>query len=679
MTERELRARTWAGAACTVAQIAATAAGMLPWWALPVTLTVTVVVSRPPGPINPSRAKITRSAGVACVATFAGLIAFRAIGAGGVGPDPTSTLRSLTEALVVLSLIMAPAATTPREHRVWLTVTTGVLVAAAAGGRTSTSALLNVGSWVVLLTAIAKVQTTAAYAGSAVVATVEGTPSQPTRILSLWRSDGLVPVLASLAAATVVFYALPSGLGGGGLARRIATRVSSGPGVPSETRDSVGVDTFGAGDLSLLVRGALPDTPIMRVPWHSPPLWRGTIYRDYTGVSWEDGFNDHFVSRGGPSTAVPLISADPAPVGRPETDRVTMVRGAHVTLIWAPGVITHLSGSSSEVLRVIRGDNNVRAIGLVSPATATYTVTSTVPTTRPAQLRKSSGADPSDPIWTQLPTTLPSSIGQLAHQLTTQATTRQQQVADIEGYLRSHETYSQNSPVPGPGQDAVAEFLFRDHVGFCEQFASAEAVMLRTLGVPARVVSGLGYGTRIGSTRLFTAANAHAWVEVYYPGIGWSPSDPTAGAQLAPPAVSHRSTFSRVMAAITAALPGGRLALGVAVALLIMLAGWLVELGRGERRRARRRPAAAARAPGPVLAAFLRLIRHPRAPGPPAAAETAREYLGRIGVPPQADGLIATLEQEMYGANPPDLASTDAAVAALDALTDDAAQASLRR
>jgi transglutaminase-like putative cysteine protease len=667
MTARELRARAWAAAACGLAQVAATAAQMVPWWALPFTLALTALVSRPPGPINPARSRLTRSAGVACVAAFAALIAFRSVTAGGVGADPVSSLRSLTEALVVLSLIMAPSATTPREHRVWLTVTTGVLVAAAAGGRSPASAALTAGSWVILLVAIAKVQVTAAHAGGAVPAVVIGPPKPPRALASLRGSESAVPVLAALIAGTLVFYALPSGLGGGGLARRIVRHVDGGSSAAApETRANVGVDTFGAGDLSLLVRGALPDTPIMRVPLRSPPLWRGTIYRAYTGWSWQDGINDHFVALTGPTAAVPVTSDDPPPAGRQETDRVQVTPGAGASLVWAPGVITRLSGPADELFHVIRGGNNVRAFGRYAHALTSYTVTSTVATTRPATLRAARGPDPVNSIWTQLPGGLPPEIARLARQITARAADRLGQVDDIEAYLRSHETYSQNSPVPSPGDDAVADFLFRDHVGFCEQFASAEAVLLRTLGVPARVVSGLAYGIRSGPTRMYTAANAHAWVEVYYPGIGWSPTDPTVGVPLAPPPTSHRSLFGRVVSAVTAAVPGGRLALAVLLALVLMVCGALVRLARGGRASSPRRRGS--NPSGPVLAAFLRLSEDPRGVAPRTRPETAREYLARLDLPRQTEPALAALEQEMYGASPPEPRAAREAVAAFDAL-----------
>jgi transglutaminase-like putative cysteine protease len=80
---------------------------------------------------------------------------------------------------------------------------------------------------------------------------------------------------------------------------------------------------------------------------------------------------------------------------------------------------------------------------------------------------------------------------------------------------------------PGNSGDALVDFLFTGHRGYCEQFASAMAIMLRALRVPARVAVGFTPGTMIGSSRLITTEDAHAWVEVWFPGAGWLPFDPT--------------------------------------------------------------------------------------------------------------------------------------------------------
>ncbi|WP_143517581.1 DUF3488 and transglutaminase-like domain-containing protein [Pseudonocardia sp. MH-G8] len=95
---------------------------------------------------------------------------------------------------------------------------------------------------------------------------------------------------------------------------------------------------------------------------------------------------------------------------------------------------------------------------------------------------------------------------------------------------------------PGGGDDALVEFLTVGRTGYCEQFASAMAVMLRTVGVPARVAVGFTGGRDEGDHRTITTADAHAWVEAYFPRIGWMAFDPTPlsdGRAIDPPYVQE--------------------------------------------------------------------------------------------------------------------------------------------
>jgi transglutaminase-like putative cysteine protease len=656
--------RQWSAIASAVAQLAATAAGMVPWWALPLTLVLTGFVSRPQRPSDAIRGRLIRGGGVAVVGLFAGVIAFKTVAAGRTGADPIVTLRSLTEALVVLSLVMAPSAQTPREYRVWLTVTTGVLVAAAAGGHTGVAAAVSLGSWVTLLIAITKVQAAAAVIAGAVPAVTVDTAMRPTTGRSGGQRGTLVPVGAALIAGVLVYLVLPSGLGGGGFAKRIAGSVTSPTTSAGSTRTTVGVDTLGDGELSLVVRGELPDTPILKVPARSPALWRGTFYSTYTGQAWEANGNQQFTLARGNNVDVPASATDPPPAGRQRSDVAMYEPGFRGSLLWSPGVPRHVTGLGGRIEAVTREPSNARL--LAAGHLDGYRVTSAVATTSPGRLRAAVGSDPSDPQWTQLPRTLPAEVYQLARQVTANSTTRYEQVTAVEAYLRAHETYTEASPVPGPTDDAVDDFLFRDHEGFCEQFASAEAVMLRTLGVPTRVVSGLAYGIPLGPTRLLTAANAHAWVETYYPGLGWSPSDPTAGSTPAPAAVSRHSWLPRLLGHLSDLLPGGRAALAAIGLGLLLVTAWV---GRGALRTRRRPGRGRRRSPvvGPVLSAFQRLTTHPHGPAPRAPAETAREYVARVAPPGALGAAVDTLEQECYGHEaPPPQASADAVRAFTD-------------
>lgn len=95
---------------------------------------------------------------------------------------------------------------------------------------------------------------------------------------------------------------------------------------------------------------------------------------------------------------------------------------------------------------------------------------------------------------------------------------------------------------PGGSDDALVDFLTVGRTGYCEQFASAMAVMLRTVGVPARVAVGFTAGTDTGEFRSVGTADAHAWVEAWFPGIGWTTFDPTPltdGRNLVPPYVEQ--------------------------------------------------------------------------------------------------------------------------------------------
>ena len=99
----------------------------------------------------------------------------------------------------------------------------------------------------------------------------------------------------------------------------------------------------------------------------------------------------------------------------------------------------------------------------------------------------------------------------------------------VEQYLRSHYRYS----LTPPGSDyesPFAAFLFGTKRGSCQHFAGGMAVLLRFNGVPARLVVGFSTGRKMtDETYAVSRKDAHTWVEVYFPGVGWIPFDPTPG------------------------------------------------------------------------------------------------------------------------------------------------------
>ena len=117
----------------------------------------------------------------------------------------------------------------------------------------------------------------------------------------------------------------------------------------------------------------------------------------------------------------------------------------------------------------------------------------------------------------------------LAEQVTAKAGTPFDKAATIENYLRSRYGYTLQLPKIAP-RDPIADFLFVRHQGHCEYFASAMAVMLRTVGIPSRLVNGFSGGefNDLTSQYVVRASDAHSWVEAYIPGEGWMEFDPTA-------------------------------------------------------------------------------------------------------------------------------------------------------
>lgn len=165
-------------------------------------------------------------------------------------------------------------------------------------------------------------------------------------------------------------------------------------------------------------------------------------------------------------------------------------------------------------------------------AGSTYEYTALASAASPDQLRNAGTNYPGyvQSRYLQLPTTITPRTTQLARSLTASASNPFDAARLIEQYLRGHIRYNENVPVPPKDQDVVDYVLFDNPQGYCEYYATSMVVMLRTLGIPARMVAGYYPGQldpREGGY-LYRQKNAHAWVEVYFPAYGWIPFEPTA-------------------------------------------------------------------------------------------------------------------------------------------------------
>jgi len=259
---------------------------------------------------------------------------------------------------------------------------------------------------------------------------------------------------------------------------------------------------------------------LMRVRSSEPLLWRGGTLDYFDGVRWS-------------STVKPdEDDGEEVSVGVPTRDvmqKVEMLE-AETSLLFGGYKISAVSIPSAGE----RSDGSwVSARTL--PEGSSYRVLSQIPQPTATQLEVAGTTYP-EPVrekFLQLPEDGPEILRQTAQQIQTDYApeTPYQTARAIERYLLHDGGFTYNLDVDYNRADrAIEEFLGEGREGFCTQFATSMALLARELGLPSRVVYGATTGRKVGPDEyLVTGSSMHTWVEVYFPGIGWYPFDPTPG------------------------------------------------------------------------------------------------------------------------------------------------------
>src|SRR5690606_13245115 len=135
----------------------------------------------------------------------------------------------------------------------------------------------------------------------------------------------------------------------------------------------------------------------------------------------------------------------------------------------------------------------------------------------------------------QLPDTITPETVALAEELAGDLTNPYDKSIAIRDYLRANIEYNDQIDAPPEGVDPVHHVLFNAPEAYCTYYASAMAVMLRSQGIPARLVSGYALGEYDEPSQSYRvrAVNAHTWVEVYFPNYGWLHFEPTSSIPVA--------------------------------------------------------------------------------------------------------------------------------------------------
>lgn len=129
----------------------------------------------------------------------------------------------------------------------------------------------------------------------------------------------------------------------------------------------------------------------------------------------------------------------------------------------------------------------------------------------------------------QLPDTITDRTIELAQIITQDLENSYDQAVAITRWLRSNIEYNRETEPPPEDVEAIDWFLFDYQIGFCNYYASAEVIMLRSLGIPARLAAGYARGTFDSDPAVYHvySEDSHSWPEVYFPGIGWVEFEPT--------------------------------------------------------------------------------------------------------------------------------------------------------
>ncbi len=279
--------------------------------------------------------------------------------------------------------------------------------------------------------------------------------------------------------------------------------------------------------------GELPPIPISDQQIAPRHYWRSNTFDIYTGLGWVSSPAQSFEYAPGQE----LYEAPPG--YKLLTQNFSLRNGEMGSLFWT-GYLYRSDTPFEAAWRIPPGQDYPQAVdpfrgadllGALNAAPA-YQVESLVAEVSVEKLRAAGRAYP-DFIrqrYTALPPNVPERVYALARSLTSTAATPFDEAKAIEAYLRQTYPYSLEVPMPPGGADVTDYFLFELKTGYCDYYATAMAVLARSVDLPARLVTGYASGVYHAATAEYvvTAADAHAWVEIYFPGTGWVEFEPTA-------------------------------------------------------------------------------------------------------------------------------------------------------
>jgi transglutaminase-like putative cysteine protease len=267
----------------------------------------------------------------------------------------------------------------------------------------------------------------------------------------------------------------------------------------------------------LSVQGSIELSPKVQytVTASDAGYWKVASYDRYTGSGW--------IQTSGSSAYEQQSPPPGSSYEVRQTFTVKATRADAMPAAWKP----------IRVLGNQRSNTRISSAGWLSPKrpltkNQSYSVVSRVPNKIPNELQDAGTDYPSDvrQRYTHVPESTSERLKERTAEITDDAENPYDKAVAIEEWLETNKEYSLD--VKRPNGNVADSFVFDMDQGYCVYYATSMAVMLRTQGIPARLVTGYTSGQRTSEdTWVVRGLDSHAWVEVYFPDTGWVRFDPT--------------------------------------------------------------------------------------------------------------------------------------------------------
>ncbi|MCY4146704.1 MAG: transglutaminase domain-containing protein, partial [Chloroflexi bacterium] len=265
--------------------------------------------------------------------------------------------------------------------------------------------------------------------------------------------------------------------------------------------------------------------------------WRSRVYERYSNGQWSPSADLRITDRSAPVEII-MNSEVLGQRRQPVEQRIT-IGAANARIYYAAPQPQRISRDGKiDLLYADKPRNLAMNVSVIRPLQVmrqgeAYSATSQVSMATADELRRAGTTYPEWVSSASLYVGLPNArVLELAQQIVAEAKadTPYDRARAIESWLRKNIRYNESISAPPANVDAVEWLLFDAQEGYCTYFATAMIVMLRNLGIPARLAAGFSQGELDAALRQFVVRerDAHTWVEVYFPGYGWINFEPTA-------------------------------------------------------------------------------------------------------------------------------------------------------